>query len=599
MQKEKVKTKPVIEPGDLLPEWYKEGIVTPFRARIASEFIVHGDVNSLFQDPDNYESYITLRQFWEKMFSERDIVIFYNIASGVQFLSPDMEREFKKISGIGGDDSSAGSGDPVAAAKAGLAQKRGIPREPESCLPLIEKVLREREGVAVVINSAHFIAPNVSTGLALPPNERTNIERLKNWGQSWQVRRNNNIIILLTDQSAKIHQELKQSGSGIQTVFIPKPDKEERLKYIGLAIKYYSEQKGLKAEELATATNGMSLRQLQEIFLQSEQAGRKVDLEYVKAKKKEILNNEYGDVMEVVEPEFGLDYIGGLEHVKGYFKDILQAIKDGETRLVPMGTTLMGPPGTGKTAIVEALAFEAKYSFVKRKNLRSMWLGQSEERSEKSINGLRALAPVFVMNDEADLTDADRDSYKGDSGVSERLMRDWMQFISDPKIQGKVILINCTNRPDRMDPALKRSGRSDDRILIPMPSENEIIGIFKVALKKYKIPSEITDFGKFAKMTKGRSGADIIKITQNAFAFANKGKKKKVDDEAMKAAIEDFIPSASQAEIDRMTLMAISESSSRRLLPPDIREIMAEIESRDLVENGAEIIKQIKDRKII
>src|SRR3990172_2321782 len=125
----------------------------------------------------------------------------------------------------------------------------------------------------------------------------------------------------------------------------------------------------------------------------------------------------------------------------------------------------MCPLGTRKTTIVEALAKAAGFNFVKIKNLRSMWVGESESRAQRMMRGLRELAPVVVMNDEADLAEAGRDAPKGDSGVSERIMKMWMEFLSDPKIRGKVIVISCTNRPDRIDAGLLRSGRNDERIL--------------------------------------------------------------------------------------------------------------------------------------
>ena len=79
--------------------------------------------------------------------------------------------------------------------------------------------------------------------------------------------------------------------------------------------------------------------------------------------------------MEVMEPDWGLDDIGGLELLKAYFQEIIEAISRGEIRAIPQGCTLMGPPGTGKTALVEALAKGSRYNFVKMKNARSMWVG--------------------------------------------------------------------------------------------------------------------------------------------------------------------------------------------------------------------------------
>lgn len=632
-----------------IPDWFANDLVIPFGAGIGNVFIVYGDLNCLIPNINNggsEKSYISLRQFFEKVFRKREIVIFYSISSGPRFQTPEMEKKFKKIAGIEVDEDVAAK-DAVTAAKLGLSQKRGIPREPESCFPLIEKVLRSAEGVAVIINSVHFIAPASSGGITLPPNERINIERLKNWGQDEEIRDKGNIVLFLTDQLAKISNELRQSGDRIHTVFIAKPSKEERKAFIKIITEgtdeYRELQKQLKElqkilkktnkssknrgliereigecqkklssfsemflvaedfdlESFSLATQGMNLEQVLEIFLHSKKTGKPVDIEYVKIKKKEILNNEYGEVMEVVEPEKGLEDIGGLEHVKTYLKEVLEAIKNGESRLVPMGITLMGPPGTGKTAIVEALAKEAGFNFVKTRNIRSMWVGESEARMEKLTNGLKSLAPVVVMNDEADLAEASRDSYKGDSGVSERLMKMWMELLSDPKIRGKIIVISCTNRPDRIDPALKRSGRSDDRILLPMPSKEERAAIFRVMFKRYKIPMAISDFTDYAELSNDLSGANIEKIVLDAYRFAFKNGKKEVDDEILREAIGDSIPSASQMEIDRMTLMGILDCSSRRLLPPHIKEIIVGIQKRRLVENLDEIIAQIKTRNIV
>ncbi|MDP2933317.1 MAG: ATP-binding protein, partial [bacterium] len=204
--------------------------------------------------------------------------------------------------------------------------------------------------------------------------------------------------------------------------------------------------------------------------------------------------------------------------------------------------------------------------------------------------------PVVVMNDEADLADAQRDAPKGDSGVSERLMKMWMEFLSDPRIRGQVVVISCTNRPDRIDPALKRSGRGDQRILIPMPSMEELPDIFRVMFKRYNIPTGIKNFLPFAQKTDGLSGADVEAIVLNAFRFASG---ETVDEASLNRAIEDFIPSASQAAIDFMTMVGLLECSSRLLLPPNTEKIVQGIAKRNLIENLENFMAQIKARKII
>jgi len=569
-------------------------------------FLVHGDVTCLVANPDAADEpdapYIQLRDFFEKMFDERELVIFYDIASGMKFPDPDMERRFREMVGDGADGP---AGDPIAAAKAGLKAKRPLPREPEACFPLIEKVLREREGAAVIVQSAHFIANEGGPGGLVTPAERINIERIRNWSHSRTVRDNRNIVLLLTTQAAKVSSEIRNGDTEVRSVFIPKPDAVERRSFLkvltttGMTGDVFSLSRDYDAGTFANLTQGLSLRQIYEMFLQSRVAGSDMSIEYIRVKKREILNAEYGEVMEVVDAERGLEDIGGMEHIKRYFTLILDGIRRGEARLVPMGVTLMGPPGTGKTAVVEALAKEAGFNFVKTKNIRSMWVGESEARMELLKNGLRSLAPVVVMNDEADLAEAGRDSAKGDSGVSERLMKGWMELLSDPRIRGKIIVINCTNRPDRIDAALKRSGRSDERLLLPMPGMDERLAIFPVMFRRHGIPTDIGDFTDFARLSDGHSGADIEKIVLNSFRFASRQGLKKVDETSLTAAIKDFIPNASQAEIDLMTLMGLRESSSRELIPPNAAEIVAGIEERGLVPNGAEIIAELRARKII
>ncbi len=589
-----------------LPAWFRDDLGAAFESGLASVFLLHGDLHGLFPNPDAAEEpdrpYLTLRAFLEKVLDGGEWVAFYDVASGLRFLRPEMAARFARLSG--GDPGGSDPSDPVAQAKRSLAARRGPPREPEACLPLIEPVLRSVDRSALVIESAHFVAPTVSPGLPLPPAERAVLQRLRNWARDETLRDRRTLVLLLTDQAAKVSAELRLADGGIPIVFLPKPAVEERAAFLraatgpagggGMVL-----PDGFDADACARATQGMSLRQVEEILVRARDSGQPVQPDFVKEKKREILNAEYGDIMEVVDPRLGLDDIGGHEHIKGYFREVLDAIRKGDARLVPMGITLMGPPGTGKTAIVEALAREAGFNFVKTRNVRSMWVGESEARMEKLVYGLRSLAPVVVMNDEADLAEGGRDAPRGDSGVSERLMKMWMELLSDPRIRGRIVVIHCTNRPDRIDPALKRSGRSDERILMPMPSEAERAAILRVQFRRHAIPTSIRDFAAFARATDGFSGADLEKIGLSAYRFARARGASEVDSVALREAISDFIPSASQAEIDAMTVAGLAECSSRRLLPPHTGAIVAAIRDRGLVANLSDILTGLTARNLL
>lgn len=326
--------------------------------------------------------------------------------------------------------------------------------------------------------------------------------------------------------------------------------------------------------EVARLIQGFGYRDIVATLRFAKGLGRTVGLEEFRRHRHAILTRAYGHYLEIVEPAYGFDGIAGLSGVKRFLLEVRNAIQAGDLRHVPMGCLLMGPPGTGKSAVAEAFARECGFLFVKLRNTRSMWVGESERTMEEVLQGLRDLAPVVVYRDEVDEEDTGRDSFQGDSGVSARIRRMWMQFLADPTIRGRVFVISCSNRPDRMDAALKRSGRTDERIPMLMPDASTRAELFPVMVRRYGYQCGIVDFTPFAQKTDGLSGADIEVIVRRADAFAHERGLDAIDEEALGRAIGDFIPSASLIFIAIMTALAIIECSSRQYLPEAIWEIV-------------------------
>src|SRR3989344_3058330 len=208
--------------GPVIPEWFTEGIASRFKAGISSVFILHGDITCLvpnpYADTETQWPYIPLNEFLSRVFDEREMVIFYNVASGPRFPVPEMEKTFRKMAELEKEDD-ASAEDPVSAAEA------------ELCLPLIEKLLKKMGNVALIVESAHFVVPE-SSGPLLTSNERAHIERFRNWAQDSGMKKRRNIVLLFTDLASKISGELRQSSSRISTVFIPKPTPEECKRYL-------------------------------------------------------------------------------------------------------------------------------------------------------------------------------------------------------------------------------------------------------------------------------------------------------------------------------------------------------------------------------
>jgi len=295
-------------------------------------------------------------------------------------------------------------------------------------------------------------------------------------------------------------------------------------------------------------------------------------MEMVRKKKKDLLRQELVGLIEVIEPRFGLEEIGGLEPIKGYFSQIVKAIHAGDDKLVPRGITMMGPPGVGKTALAEALARDIGFNFVKLLNPRTKWVGESERNFFKALQSLRTLTPLVVVEDEADQSEHGRDEYSGDTGVSNRLRQMRFEFTGDPAIRGKVLWIRITNRPDRLDQADLRSGRSSERIPFFMPDFTEKCHIFQVVARRSHIACDCANFADITTYLEARhpeiiTGADIEELVFRAHRVARLAGRDQALPEDFRQVIDDFLPPHQTEVLRHMERLALNQCSSRRFVP--------------------------------
>ena len=261
-----------------------------------------------------------------------------------------------------------------------------------------------------------------------------------------------------------------------------------------------------------------------------------------------------------------------MEPIKGYFAQIVRAIHAGDHKLVPRGITMMGPPGVGKTALAEALARDIGFNFVKLLNPRTKWVGESERNFFKALTSLRSLTPLVVVEDEADQSEHGRDEYSGDTGVSNRLRQMRFEFTGDPAIQGKVLWIRITNRPDRLDQADLRSGRSSERIPFFMPDFTEKCHIFQVVARRSHIACDCGDFADITRHLEARhpeiiTGADIEELVFRAYRQARLAGRDQVRPEDFRQVIDDFLPPHQTEVLRHMERLALNQCSSRRFVP--------------------------------
>jgi SpoVK/Ycf46/Vps4 family AAA+-type ATPase len=539
------------------------------------------------------EDFLSLRTFLIRRLGRRSRILFYNRSSGLHFGDLETETLVRRATGLA-PDQEVSPHSPEAQRRRALVAlgepptPKEWPTQPARVLGLVEKTLLSgclpgpgHDRVLFLLEYAETVAPAAEIG-GMNDEDRTNLVTLLRWAAEPPLPPAALTVILITANLADLHPQLRQS-SRVEAIAIPLPDHATRRDYIQALLEENGFELGLTPEQLAQATGGLSLLHLEHLCRSAKVREQPLVLDEVKARKKAVLKQELHDMIELVEPEFGLDAIAGLDAVKRYMREVVWAVRDGDLMMVPRGITLLGPPGVGKTALVHALAKECGFNFVRILNPRDKWVGQSERNFWKILQALRALTPVVVLEDEADQSEHTRDEYSGDSGVGNRIRQMRFEFTGDPSIQGKVLWVRISNRPDRLDAAETRSGRSSQRIPLLMPDPEEQAAIFAVMPVKHGFACALPSFDRIVEAC-GRkhpgqiSGADIEEISFRAYRRARLRGAAAVEEGDYLWAVEDFIPSQNAEAIRQQELAALSLCSSRQFVPERYRPFL---EDRD------------------
>ncbi len=289
-------------------------------------------------------------------------------------------------------------------------------------------------------------------------------------------------------------------------------------------------------------------------------------------RKREILERECYGLVELVAPEHGFEVVGGMDEVKRELTSIADNMREGRTARVPMGILFTGPMGTGKTFVAEAFAKECGLAAIKLKNFRSKWVGATEGNLEKILSVVQAIGQVIVIIDEGDRAFGSGEG-EGDGGTSSRVIARIKEFMSDTSNRGRILFLVMTNRPDKLDVDLKRAGRLDRKIpFLYSQAPEEVEEVARALVRKNRVKTEV-DFATirdgFSRPLVGWSNADVeaVILLANDNSARDAGPDAPVAADQFVAAAGDYFPSRDADLLEYMELLAVFESSSRRLLP--------------------------------
>jgi transitional endoplasmic reticulum ATPase len=181
----------------------------------------------------------------------------------------------------------------------------------------------------------------------------------------------------------------------------------------------------------------------------------------------------------------------------------------------PKGILLYGPPGTGKTLLAKAVANESDANFVviNGPEIMSKFYGESEKKLRDIFAEAEKSAPTIIFIDEIDAIAPKREDVQGE--VERRVVSQLLTMMDGLKSRGKVVVIGATNRPNSVDPALRRPGRFDREVEINVPDKEGRLQVLKIHTRNMPLTKSV-NLENLASKTHGFVGADLAALAKEA-----------------------------------------------------------------------------------
>ena len=545
-----------------------------WNASTYSLFILHGNIFDVFPVQDATKvAYLPLKSFLaRRLFAERGCLLFYDIADGLTFGSPETQKRFFEWLEIFDNVENTNF------------HQTGPPREFVRLAPLLRrffmKVADEPakwKGVTLIIDFPEKLVPAQEEAGA-SNEERVNLVTFLKWAAAPEMARIDVGIIMVAESAAELHAGLLQNPHVAQ-VRIDLPDADERLRFLqsGWAEemaggKPMSEWSDFTVEDLTARIAGLNLLRLQHFLAETLRNGARVTGDNVAASKKRLIEEYCQGLVRFKDPRPGvnLDRVATHTAAKKKLREIAWLIKNGKTDVLERGILVPGRVGVGKSFLIDCFASECGLPVMEMGDFRSKWVGDTERQQSRILMTIRALGPVIVVVDEADAIFGTREA-DGDSGVSGRVFAAFAAHIGDSTLRGREVWVAMTSRPDLLAIDMKRQGRFGLCIpLFPAQGPNDVVELFAVVakLKKIVLDEPVSAYIRENLGQQPLTGSDVEAVLTRAKERAVLASR---DSDVQKADLEEavtsFIDPLDANLLALQELAAVLACSDRRYLP--------------------------------
>ena len=390
--------------------------------------------------------------------------------------------------------------------------------------------------------------------------------------------RNNSICVFTENPEQVLDDETLKYAILIK---IPPSTEEERRRILDEIVASFG-NKFSYDEKIVKITAGMTLHELESVALESIYRYRKIDERALIKFKYDMIRK--AGILDVEEPEFGFEAVGGYEILKEFIiENIINIFSAPEKaqRLglrPPRGILFFGPPGTGKTLIARAMAKELGLPFLRLRteSIVSMWYGETEKNLARAINLAEEIAPCVVFIDEIDRFG--RRGYEHET--TRRVFSMLLEWLGD--MRRKSIILGTTNKPQHLDDAFIRVGRFDYIIPVLLPDEAARRQILEVHTKVVrKVPMKDVDFEGIVKKTEMFNGAEIEELVLRAARNALRNGRDFVTNEDFEEALASFSINPAEREKVIEEYLSLSEiyCNDSKFLKKLSRSVISRVEA--------------------
>jgi len=623
------------------PEWLKT-LLRKYRTGESHAFLLSGtgikDMDAMGLDVHANLYHVFGNKFVPEKPSgiDFDIIVRYDRFKGFSFMGPEKKRaeDREKFKGIVRKQESSspqmpsgGSaimrGGPISSMAGGSTEGDILERSktPEQAFSLINNALNQSDiRLCVIFDEFQTVAPrgqwdtigNMFTTCILGLRSwGLDLENIGGHGKKFRNTKGGHLIIGICDDKSDINSVLSRgvTQSGWTPINVGFPSASEREHFIRnqvLTDEYISQIEidfgsNVAQEEyvswLAGATGGLSIRQIEVVRLTGERNSI-LTRDMVSKIINDAIAEQFGgqggaDYLNVINPTLGLRDYGFPEYLIEYFEWFLRQFRAGKLRNANILEA--GPPGTGKSLLAYALAYELGYKCVywSPALTQSKWVGDSEKQLQGVLDWVEANLPCMVFIDEIDVALTSRDGGSVDtSGVGSKMLSILMPWLERDEIKGKLLLVGATNRADNIDSAMRRRLQTVVPMLPPMLSEDRKAVLINVLMREQGVPENkivIPDDVVSDAATRWYTQAQLSVLAEKAASIASRNEADFNENvaEYLLRAVKAY--RVDTAKTEALSYLAATQASDLDLLPPgfevrkqaEVKELLKDVEDED------------------